>query len=166
MKCMLTGVLLLAVALTTGCWDTVTTMSPGETIELDEMTLGDEYVIDSCQITRVAPDGVVLINASSLSIFSDARRDRNEAKHKYLNRTARVTGLVTEVKNYDGIVRDNIEITVDTVDDKTVRCQLNTEFTAAQLNRMLGNTVTLEGTIETVLALGVWLYDCSVVPPR
>lgn len=163
MKFMLTGVLLLAVALTTGCWDTVTTMSPGETIELDEMTFGDEYVIDSCQITRLAPDGLVLINASSLSIFSEARLDKIQAKRKYLNRTARVTGLVTEVKNYDGIVRDNIEITID---NKTVRCELNTEFTAAQLNGMLGNTATLEGKIDTVLALGVWLYDCSVVPPR
>ena len=163
MKCMLTGVLLLAVALTTGCWDTVTTMSPGETIELDEMTLGDEYVIDSCQITRTASDGAVLINASSLSIFSEVRRDKNQARQKYLFRTARVTGLVSDVTNYDGIVSDNIEITIA---DKTVRCYLNTEFTAAQLNRMLGNTVTLEGTIETVLALGVWLYDCSVVPAR
>ncbi len=163
MKCMLTGVLLLAVALTTGCWDTVTTMSPGETIELDEMTLGDEYVIDSCQVTRVAPDGAVLINASSLSIFSETRRDKNQARQKYLNRTARVTGRVTDVTNYDGIVSDDVEITID---DKTVRCELNTEFTAAQLNRMLGNTVTLEGKIDAVWFTSVWLYDCSVVPAR
>ena len=163
MKCMLTGVLLLAVALTTGCWDTVTTMSPGETIELDEMTLGDEYVIDSCQVTRVAPDGAVLINASSLSIFSEARRDSNQAKQKYLNRTARVTGLVTDVSNYDLIVADKVEITID---DKTVRCELNTNLTEAQLNRMLGKTVTLEGTIESVYSISVWLYDCSVVPAR
>ncbi len=163
MKCMLTGVLLLAVALTTGCWDTVTTMSPGETIELDEMTLGDEYVIDSCQITRTASDGAVLINASSLSIFSEVRRDKNQARQKYLFRTARVTGLVSDVTNYDGIVSDNIEITIA---DKTVRCYLNTEFTAAQLNRMLGKTATLEGKIEEVLSIAVYLYDCSVVPPR
>ena len=163
MKCMLTGVLLLAVALTTGCWDTVTTMSPGETIALDEMTLGDEYVIDSCQVTRVAPDGAVLINASSLFIFSETRRDSNQAKQKYLNRTARVTGLVTDVSNYDLIVADKVEITID---DKTVRCELNTNLTEAQLNRMLGKTVTLEGTIESVYSISVWLYDCSVVPAR
>ena len=163
MKCMLTGVLLLAVALTTGCWDTVTTMSPGETIELDEMTLGDEYVIDSCQVTRTAPDGAVLINASSLSIFSDARHDENQAKQKYLNQTARVTGLVTDVTNYDFIVADQVEITID---EKPVRCELNTQFTAAQLNRMLGKTATLEGKIESVSFVSVRLYDCSVVPAR
>ena len=56
MKCMLTGVLLLAVALTTGCWDTVTTMSPGETIALDEMTLGDEYVIKQQHAVALAAD--------------------------------------------------------------------------------------------------------------
>ena len=161
MKCMLTGVLLLAVALTTGCWDTVTTMSPGETIELDEMTLGDEYVIDSCQVTRTASDGAVLINASSLSIFSEVRRDRNQAKQKYLNRTARVTGLVSDVTNYERLFADEVEITID---DKTVKCELNTEFTAAQLNGMLGKTGTLEGKIESVWSTSVWLYDCSVVP--
>ena len=166
MKFMLTGVLLLAVALTTGCWDTITTMSPGETIELDEMTIGDEYVIDSCQITRTAPDGVVPISASSLSIFSESRQDKNQARQKYLFRTARVTGLVTEVTDYRSIVSDTIEITVDTVDEKTVRCVLNTEFTAAQLNGMLGKTATLEGTIEELYSTSVWLYDCSIVPPR
>ena len=108
MKFMLTGVLLLAVALTTGCWDTITTMSPGETIELDEMTLGDEYVIDSCRVTRTAPD-VVLINASSLSIFSEARLDRNQAREKYLFRTARVTGLVTDVTNYASLSRTRLK---------------------------------------------------------
>ncbi len=163
MKFMLTGMLLLAVAFTTGCWDTVTTMNPGETVELDAMTFGDEYVVDSCRITRTAPDRVLLINASSLSIFSDARRDKNQARQKYLNRTARVTGRVTDVTNYELIAADNVEITVD---DKTVRCELNTEFTAGQLNRMLGNTVTLEGKIESVWSISVWLYDCSVVPAR
>ena len=161
MKCILTGMLLLAVAFTTGCWDTVTTMSPGETVELDEMTFGDEYVIDSCRITREAPDGAVLINASSLSLFSEVRRDKNQARQKYLNRTARVTGRVTDVTNYERIVADTVEITLG---DKTVRCELNTEFTAAQLNRMLGKTVTLEGKIESVWSISVWLYDCSVVP--
>ena len=163
MKCMLTGVLLLAVALTTGCWDTVTTMSPGETIELDEMTLGDEYVIDSCQVTRAAPDGAVLINASSLSIFSEARRDRNQAKRKYLNRAARVTGRVTDVTNYDFIVADEVVITIG---DNTVECRLNTNLTAAQLNALLGNTATIEGKIDAVWTDSVWLYDCSVVPAR
>lgn len=163
MKFMLTGELLLAVTLTTGCWDTVTTMRPGETIELDEMTIGDDYVINSCQVTRTAPDGVVLINASSLSIFSELRRDRNQARQKYLFRTARVTGLVTDVTNYERLFADEVEITID---DKTVDCELNTNLTEAQLNGMLGKTATLEGKIEEVLSIGVYLYDCSVVPPR
>ena len=173
MKCMLTGVLLLAVALTTGCWDTVTTMSPGETIELDEMTLGDEYVIDSCQITRTAPGEVVLISASSLSIFSEYLDDKTQAKQRYLNQPARVEGLVTDATDWaSGFADDEIEITfkVEVVegvfDDVTVHCDLNTDFTAAQLVALLATKVTVEGKIDSLGLDSVWLYDCSVVPAR
>ena len=145
-----------------GCWDTVTTMSPGETIELDEMTFGNEYVINGCQVTRTLPDGIVLINEASLSIFSEVRDDKKQARQKYLFRNAQVTGLVTDVSDWDHSA-DDIEITIT---DKTVECELNTQFTAVQLNSMLGKTVTLKGKIEEVWFTSVDLYDCSVVPAR
>ena len=163
-KKMVLAIMLVGGALAlSGCWDTVMTMSPGETIELDEMTFGDDYVINSCQVTRTAPNDVVIINTESLSIFSEVRRDENQAREKYLFRIAEVTGLVTEVNNYDRIVRDNIEITIA---DKTARCYLNSEFTEAQLNSMLGKIVSIKGKIEEVSSIIIYLYDSNIVPTQ
>lgn len=164
MRFLWTGVLLLAL-MTTGCWDTVTTMRPGETIELETMTFGDDYVVDSCRVTRLSPDGVALLNASSLALFSEARRDRTQAMLIYLNELARVTGLVTDVQDYQTLFADEVEITIEIDDDdnKVVECELRGEFTEGQLNSMLGKSATLQGRIRFIGFNEVWLYDCEIV---
>lgn len=163
MKSILTLTLLLCLVFTiTGCFDRIETMSPGETIELDPVTYGDEYVIDSCRVTRLAPDGAVLINANSLTIFSDADENINEARVTYLTKTAQVEGLVTEVNDYD-FIRDDVEITIG---NEKVSCELADQFTAEQLHGILGKTRTLKGTIYYISSSRVRMQDCEFVQVR
>lgn len=163
MKSILTLTLLLCLVFTTtGCFDRIETMSPGETIELDPVTYGDEYVIDSCRVTRLAPDGAVLINANSLTIFSDADENINEARMTYLTKTAQVEGLVTDVNDYD-FIRDDVEITIG---NQKVRCELADQFTTEQLQDMLGKTRTLKGTIYYISFISVRMQDCEFVQAR
>ena len=159
---LLLTLLLCLVFTTTGCFDRIETMSPGETIELEPVTYGDEYVIDSCRVTRLAPDGAVLIYANSLTIFSDADDNINEARVTYLTKTAQVKGLVTDVNDYD-FIRDDVEITIG---NKKVRCELTDQFTAEQLNSMLGKTRTLKGTIYAVSSVSVRMQKCEFVQTR
>ena len=155
-----TGVLLILALMMAGCWDTVMTLRPGETVELEDIAIGDDYVVEGCEVRRVAP-GAVVIDAASLSIFEDARADRNQAKRRYLNRAARVTGLVSDVTDFDGLA-DEVEITV-TPDGKKVNCGLKAQLTEAELNALFGKTVTLEGFIDDVWRFGIYLYDCEIV---
>ena len=149
--------LLIISVLLTGCWDTITTMKPGETIELDPMTYGDEYVIDLCRVTRLTPDGAVIIDANSLTIFSDADENISEARITYLTKTGEVTGLVTRVKNWDHSA-DDIELTIR---DKIVDCELANQYTEDQLNSLLGELVEVTGMIYYISGSRVRMQDCE-----
>ena len=163
MKTLLGNLLLiLVIAFTPGCWDTVTTMTPGDSVELDAMTFGDDYIVEGCTLRREEPASeTVLISASSLSIFSEFENDSIAARKKYLNTTVRVTGRVTDITNYDHILADTVEITFG--EDKAVTCELGTNITHLELLNLVGTTQTLEGKIERHLWRSIWLYDCRIL---
>lgn len=163
MKTLLGNLLLiLVIAFTPGCWDTVTTMTPGDSVELDAMTFGDDYIVEGCTLTREVPAvETVLISTSSLSIFSEYEEDSIAARKRYLNTPVRVTGRVTDITNYDHILADTVEITFGI--DKTVECELSTNITHLELLNLVGTTQTLEGKVETLLWNSVWLYDCRII---
>ena len=151
----------LVAILLTGCWDTVTTMTPGETMELPPMTIGEDYRIDSCQVTRLVTDAVV-VNANALAIFQEANKDKRAAKRNYLNRTAHVTGTVSAVTNFNGPhVADRIELTLN--ETYSVRCELREDLPAAELHPLFGKTVTIAGRVDNIWFESLWLFDCTLL---
>lgn len=144
-----------------GCWDTVTTMSPGDSVDIDTITFGEDYSVDGCVLTRArAPQASeTLVITATAPIWREAETDSIAARQKYLNRRARISGIITDVTDWHpaDIVR------ISFANDDTVRCELHLDMTSLALQKLIGNRVTLEGQVNMVLWGSIWLYDCRFV---
>lgn len=144
-----------------GCWDTVTTLSPGDSVDIDTVTFGEDYAVEGCVLTRAhaeASETPVQLTATA-QIWREAETDSITARKKYLNAPARVTGIVTDVDDWHPA--DIVRISFANRD--TVRCELQTDLSSAALLNLVGTRVTLEGQINMVLWGSIWLYDCRFV---
>ena len=144
-----------------GCWDTVTTMSPGDSVDIDTIAIGEDYTIDGCVLSRAsevdtAPAPFVITSTSF--IWGEAKTDATAAKQKYLNMPTRVTGIISEITDWHP---DIVRITFSGAG--TVRCELRTEMSELALQKLIGERRTLAGQIHNVVWGSIWLYDCIFV---
>lgn len=156
----LLGLFIGLVALMTGCWDTATTLAPGERMQLEPITIGEDYRIEGCQVTRLVSDAVV-VNADALTVFHETEKDRQAAKRNYLNRTAHVTGTVSEIRNRDGFLSDELELTL--TETYSVECEFRENLPAAELHPLFGKTVTIAGQMDGILFNQLRLFDCTIL---
>lgn len=156
----LLGLFIGLVALMTGCWDTATTLTPGETMHLEPITIGEDYRIDGCQVTRLVSEAVV-VNAESLTVFTAWDADRHAAKRNYLNRTAHVTGTVSAITNFNGWTPDRVELTL--TETYSVACEFREDLPAAELHPLFGKTVTIAGQMDGILFDQLRLFDCTIL---
>ena len=154
------GLFIGLVATMMGCWDTATGLAPGERMHVEPITIGEDYRIEGCQVTRLVSDAL-RVNANALTLFAAWDADRQAAKRNYLNRTVHVTGTVSDITNMRGWTPDRIELTL--TDTYSVRCEFREDLDAAALHPLYGTTVTLAGRMDGILFNQLRLFDCTLL---